>query len=90
MGYIKIIITKRKLIEVIYSQITSLLRDKKLSKHGLLSCFFFICRNDEFRKKASISFGIQFDNDKYELLQTYLGEIFKHKDHVSIYLEVIE
>lgn len=50
--------------------------------------FFFICRNEEFRKKASISFGIQFDNDKYELLQTYLGEIFKHKDRVSIYFEL--
>lgn len=43
----------------------------------------FICRNDEFRKKASISFGIKFDNDKYGLLQEYLGEIIKHKDLVS-------
>lgn len=49
---------------------------------------FFICRNEELRKKASISFGIQFDNDKYELLQTNLGEIFKHKDRVSIYFEL--
>lgn len=43
----------------------------------------FICSNDEFRKKASISFGIQFDNDKYELLETHLKEIIKHKDLVS-------
>lgn len=46
----------------------------------------FICRNDEFRKKASISFGIQFDNDKYGLLERCLGEIIKHKDLVSYIL----
>nr|XP_034319204.1 uncharacterized protein LOC109618232 isoform X3 [Crassostrea gigas] len=45
----------------------------------------YIDKNEEFRKKASISFGIQFDNDKYELLQTYLGEIFKHKDRVGVF-----
>lgn len=43
----------------------------------------FICRNDELRKKASISFGIQFDNEKYELLEKHLGEIFTHKNLVS-------
>lgn len=46
----------------------------------------FIGRDDEFRKKASISFGIQFDNDKYGLLVTSLGEIIKHKDLVSSFL----
>lgn len=53
---------------------------EKIINHWLS---LFICRNDEFRKKASISFGIQFDNDKYGLLQEYLGEIIKHKDLVS-------
>lgn len=48
----------------------------------------FICRNDEFRKKASISFGIQFDNDKYGLLEEYLGEIIKHKDLVSYWFQL--
>lgn len=43
----------------------------------------FICRDDEFRKKASISFGIQFDHAKYGLLKKYLGQIIKHKDLVS-------
>lgn len=43
----------------------------------------FIGRDDEFRKKASISFGIQFDHIKYDLLETCLGEIVKHKDLVS-------
>lgn len=43
----------------------------------------FIGRDDEFRKKASISFGIQFDHAKYELLKKFLGEIVQHKDLVS-------
>lgn len=45
----------------------------------------YIYKNDEFRKKASISFGIQFDNDKYGLLERCLGEIIKHKDLVGVF-----
>nr|XP_034320577.1 transient receptor potential cation channel subfamily M member-like 2 [Crassostrea gigas] len=45
----------------------------------------YIDKNDEFRRKASIAFGIQFDNDKYGLLQEYLGEIIKHKDLVGVF-----
>lgn len=47
----------------------------------------FFCRNDEFRKKASISFGIQFDKHKYGLLQKRLHEILIHKDRVSWFIE---
>lgn len=43
----------------------------------------FIGREGEFRKKASISFGIQFDHAKYEILTKYLGQIAQHKDLVS-------
>lgn len=43
----------------------------------------FIGRDGEFRKKASISFGIQFDHAKYEILTKYLGQIAQHKDLVS-------
>lgn len=49
----------------------------------LIFWWFFFCRNDEFRKKASISFGIQFDKHKYGLLQKRLHEILIHKDRVS-------
>lgn len=45
----------------------------------------YIEKDDEFRKKASISFGIQFDNDKYGLLVTSLGEIIKHKDLIGVF-----
>lgn len=49
---------------------------------------FFFCRNEEFRKKASISFGIQFDNHKYGLLENCLDEILIHKDRVSCFIEL--
>nr|XP_034318676.1 transient receptor potential cation channel subfamily M member 2-like [Crassostrea gigas] len=45
----------------------------------------YIDKNDEFRKKASNSFGIQFDNDKYRLLRKYLGKIIRHKDIIGVF-----
>lgn len=44
----------------------------------------YICSNDELCKKASISFGIQFDTHKYNLLLSCLKDIIIHKDRVSL------
>eukprot|EP00105_Crassostrea_gigas_P000727 XP_011412642.1 PREDICTED: uncharacterized protein LOC105317633 [Crassostrea gigas] len=45
----------------------------------------YIEKDGEFRKKASISFGIQFDHAKYEILTKYLGQIVQHKDLVGVF-----
>lgn len=48
----------------------------------------YICSNDEFRKKAGISFGIQFDTHKYKLLLSCLEDIIIHKDRVSLKINI--
>lgn len=45
----------------------------------------FIDNNDEFCKKASISFGIQFDTHKYNLLLSCLKDIIIHKDRIGVF-----
>lgn len=45
----------------------------------------YVCSEEQLRKKASVLFGIRFDDDKYSKLKKHLDTIKGNKDLVCVF-----